>query len=219
MDLVQKLREKIESDIISHQFPTGKKLDEVQLAEFFGVSRTPVREALMQLSAIGLVELRPNRGAVIFDPAPHNLFEMFEVMGELEAMAGELAARRHSDEDLAKILAAQERCIIAAEKNDTDAYCHHNETFHCAIYAASHNIFLAEQCTALHHRLRPYRRLQFRFRHRIHASLQEHAEIIEAIKTGSGKAARQALLNHICVRGERFSDLIASLAARSKQEE
>lgn len=218
MDLVQKLREKIENDIIMHQYPSGKKLDETQLAQHFGVSRTPIREALMQLSAIGLVELRPNRGAVIIDPGPHRLFEMFEVMGELEAMAGELAARRHTYADIEAMNSAHQRCILSAEKNDTDAYYYDNEVFHQAIYNASHNMFLAEQCTALHQRLQPYRRLQLRFRNRLHTSLKEHAEIIEAITSGNGDAARQSLRNHICVQGERFGDLMASLAARPTQE-
>ena len=64
------------------------------LATRFGVSRTPVREALMQLDAIGLIEIRPRRGAVVIDPGPHRVYEMFEVMAELEGLAGSLAARR-----------------------------------------------------------------------------------------------------------------------------
>lgn len=218
MDLVQKLREKIENDIIMHQYPSGKKLDETQLAQHFGVSRTPVREALMQLSAIGLVELRPNRGAVLIDPGPHRLFEMFEVMGELEAMAGELAARRHTDQDIENIKTAHQRCIVSAENNDADAYYYDNEVFHHAIYNASHNSFLIEQCMALHQRLQPYRRLQLRFRNRIHSSLKEHAEIVEAIISGDGEAARQYLRMHISVQGERFGDLMASLATRPTVE-
>ena len=87
-----KLRDEIENEILKGEFEPGERLDEVQLATHFGVSRTPIREALMQLSAIGLVEIRPRRGAVVVDPGPERVFEMFEVMAELEGMAGALAA-------------------------------------------------------------------------------------------------------------------------------
>ena len=96
-----KLRDEIENGIVAGEFEPGERLDETQLAARFGVSRTPIREALMQLSAIGFVEIRPRRGAVVADPAPQRVFEMFEVMAELEGMAGALAARRHTEEALA----------------------------------------------------------------------------------------------------------------------
>ncbi|MGH7003339.1 MAG: GntR family transcriptional regulator, partial [Alphaproteobacteria bacterium] len=87
-NIVQKLRDEIENGIVTNQYSPGERLDEMQLATRFGVSRTPVREALMQLSAIGLVEIRPRRGAIVVDPGPHRIYEMFEVMAELEGMAG-----------------------------------------------------------------------------------------------------------------------------------
>ena len=78
-----KLRDEIENGIVTGAFAPGERLDEVQLAKRFGVSRTPIREALMQLGAIGLVEIRPRRGAVVVDPGPDRIYEMFEVMAEL----------------------------------------------------------------------------------------------------------------------------------------
>ena len=95
------LRDEIENSILSNEFLPGERLDETVLATRFGVSRTPVREALMQLDAIGLIEIRPRRGAVVIDPGPHRVYEMFEVMAELEGLAGSLAARR-LDEDRAQ---------------------------------------------------------------------------------------------------------------------
>jgi len=209
----QTLRDEIENAIVTGLFQPGERLDEVQLANRYGVSRTPIREALMQLGAIGLIEIRPRRGAVVAELGPERVFEMFEVMAELEAMAGALAARRHSETDAAAILAALEQCRSAAASNDTDRYYYENETFHRAIYAASHSGFLEEQCVALHRRLRPYRRLQLRVRNRMKVSLAEHGEIVDAIAAGDVERARFQLRNHIAVQGDRFGDLIATLRA------
>lgn len=76
------------------------------LATRFGVSRTPVRETLMQLDAIGLIEIRPRRGAVVIDLGPHRIYEVFEVMAELEGLAGSLAARRLDEESRETITVA-----------------------------------------------------------------------------------------------------------------
>lgn len=209
-----KLRDEIENGIVTGEFEPGERLDEVQLATRFGVSRTPIREALMQLSAIGLVETRPRRGAVVVDPAPERIYEMFEVMAEMEGMAGALAARRHTDDDRLALMSAHQRCEAAAASEDTDRYYYDNEVFHCAIYAASRSTFLEEQCMVLHKRLRPYRRLQLRVRNRMKVSLNEHGEIVAAILAGDAEAARSLLRGHVAVQGDRFGDLIANLGRR-----
>ncbi|SFU23088.1 GntR family transcriptional regulator [Mesorhizobium sp. YR577] len=209
-----KLRDEIENGIVTGELEPGERLDEVQLATRYGVSRTPIREALMQLNAIGLVDIRPRRGAVVADPAPQRVFEMFEVMAEMEGMAGAYAARRHTDEDRQALLAAHARCERSAVSNDTDTYYYDNEVFHRAIYAASHSGFLEDQCGALHRRLRPYRRLQLRVRNRMKVSFNEHSGIVKAILDGDAAAARQLLRDHVVVQNERFSDLIANLAKR-----
>lgn len=211
-----KLRDEIENGIVTGVFVPGERLDEVQLATRFGVSRTPIREALMQLSAIGLVEIRPRRGAVVVDPAPERVFEMFEVMAEMEGMAGALAARRYSEADRLALTESHARCEAAANSEDTDRYYYENEIFHRAIYAASHSGFLEEQCMTLHRRLRPYRRLQLRVRNRMKVSLKEHEEIVAAILAGDAEAARARLRSHIAVQGDRFSDLVASLGKRER---
>ncbi len=208
------LRDEIENAILSNEFVPGERLDEMVLATRFGVSRTPVREALMQLDAIGLIEIRPRRGAVVIDPGPHRVYEMFEVMAELEGLAGSLAARRLSPDARAAITEAHDRCRRSAEAGDSDAYYYDNEDFHKAIYGASQSEFLQEQCAQLHRRLRPYRRLQLRVRNRLSTSFQEHCSIVDAIFSGDGDEARRLLRGHVGIQGERFSDLVANMAAR-----
>ena len=212
-----KLRDEIENGIVSGTLAPGERLDEVQLANRFGVSRTPIREALMQLGAIGLVEIRPRRGAVVVDPGPNRIYEMFEVMAELEGMAGALAARRHTEEDRDKLLSAHAECERSMKSGDADAYYYDNEIFHHAIYQASHSGFLFDQCAALHRRLRPYRRLQLRVRNRMKVSFGEHAGIVEAILAGEAETVRGLLRSHIAVQGDRFGDLVASLARNGQK--
>jgi len=208
----EKLREAIEENIATGAFPPGMHLDETELAQKFGVSRTPLREALIQLSSMGIVALRPRRGAVVAEVTPQRLLEMFEVMAELEAMCGRLGARRMSDADHAALVEAHKACEAAKLSADADAYYHQNELFHYAIYAGSHSGFLIEQTTAMHRRLRPYRRLQLRVRNRLSTSFAEHGGIVEALLAGDAELASERLRSHILVQGERFTDLLASLA-------
>jgi DNA-binding GntR family transcriptional regulator len=205
------LREAIEERIATGLYPPGTRLDESELAAEFAVSRTPIREALIQLTSEGLVDMRPRRGAVVVDVPPQRLCEMFEVMAELEAMCARLAARRISVEEEAHLLAAHAASQEARDRGDPDAYFYLNEEFHQLIYAASHNEFLNEQAIQLQRRLRPYRRLQLRVRDRVRNSFDEHSGIVEAICSGDGERAAQLLREHVTVQGERFGDLIASL--------
>src|SRR6476620_2353222 len=86
------LREILEEEIATGQLPPGTRLDDTELSERFKVSRTPIREALIQLASVGIVEARPRRGVIIPQLTAQRLIEMFEVMAELESMCGRLAA-------------------------------------------------------------------------------------------------------------------------------
>jgi DNA-binding GntR family transcriptional regulator len=213
----ERVRELIEEGIATGEFPPGMRLDETELAERFDVSRTPLREALFQLASAGIVVMQPRRGTVVAEVTPHRLVEMFEVMGELEAMCGRLAARRMSALDHQHLLEAHRACERASKVMDPDAYYYENERFHHLIYDGSHNEFLREQATALHRRLRPYRRLQLRVRDRLPTSFHEHEGIVEAIIAGDADLTAQRLREHVVVQGQRFADLIASLAGLHRE--
>lgn len=208
----EQLRETIEERIATGSYLPGMKLDETELAKEFGVSRTPIREALIQLASAGLIDARPRRGAVVSAISPQRLYEMFEVMAELEAMCARLAARRITEEECKKLKSSHRACEEMRDKNRPDEYYRRNEQFHEEIYYASHNQFLIEEATALHRRLRPYRRLQLRVRDRMHTSFSEHTAIIDAISAGDGDLAADLLRKHITVQGERFADLVASIS-------
>jgi DNA-binding GntR family transcriptional regulator len=212
MNHASKLRRRLEDAIVTGKLAPGTRLDEVSLAKEFGLSRTPIREALFQLEAIGLVEIRPRRGATVSAPDLQRLIEMFETMAELEASCARLASRRITRNDEAALLAAHRACIATATAEDHDAYYAENAAFHAAIYHASHNSFLAEQSLALHRRLTSFRRVQLRARNRIAQSLQEHEDIVQAILAGDGDQAARRIRDHIVIQSERFSDVVASLA-------
>jgi DNA-binding GntR family transcriptional regulator len=206
----EKIRESLEQRIIEGEFEDGDRLDEVSLAAHFGVSRTPLREALRMLAGSGLVELVPQRGAFVRHPGIVELVEMFEVMAELEALCGRLAARRISSGDLAELTVAARDCEQAMQKDDPDAYYQSNEEFHQRIYKAAGNSFLVAEAGRLQRRLRPFRRMQLRAKGRMRQSMAEHHEILKALGAGDPLAAADALRSHVIVQGERFHDLLAS---------
>lgn len=211
------LREAIEEQIAIGKLKPGHHLDETELAKEFGVSRTPIREALIQLASMGIIEMRPRRSAVVAEISPHKLVEMFEVMSEIEAICARLAARRMSPTDHAELLVAHHACEAARKAPDPDEYFYRGEVFHDCIYAGSHNAFLIEQARTLHRRLRPYRRLQLRVRGRIDTSFSEHDAVVKAIIEGNSDVAGALLRDHIMIQGQRFTDLIASLSRISTQ--
>jgi DNA-binding GntR family transcriptional regulator len=208
----ERVRELIEEGIATGEFAPGMRLDETELALRFDVSRTPLREALFQLASAGIVEMQPRRGTIVAEVTPHRLVEMFEVMAELEAMCGRLAARRMSAQEHERLMEAHRACERSCKVMDPDGYYYENERFHHLIYEGSHNAFLTEQASALHRRLRHYRRLQLRVRDRLPTSFGEHEGIVEAILRGDADLTAQRLREHVVVQGQRFADLISSLA-------
>jgi DNA-binding GntR family transcriptional regulator len=205
------LRDAIEEMIAVGKLAPGQHLDETELAAAFGVSRTPIRETLILLASMGLVVIRPRRGAVVAELGPQELLERFEVMSELEAVIGRLAARRMTLAEQEALLAAHAACKEAVDASDPDDYYVKNEAFHEAIYAGSHNQFLVEQARSLYRRLRPYRRLQLRVRDRVNNSYAEHEGLVRAILAGDGELAARLAREHVMIQGQRFSDLMASL--------
>lgn len=204
------VRESLEHLIVSGEFEDGERLDETRLAARLGVSRTPLREAFQMLSASGLVELIPRRGAFVRQPDVVEMFEMFEVMAELEAMCGRLAARRCTEAELDALNVAADGCDAALDRGEVDLYYRENEVFHNLLYQASGNGFLAAEAKRLHKRLQPFRRMQLRVRGRMRQSMQEHRDILTAIEAADEDLAARTLRSHIAIQGEKFNDLMAT---------
>ncbi len=205
------IAEAIEGLIFDGTYSDGDRLDEIRLAEHFGVSRTPVREAFQRLALSGLVEQIPRRGVFVRQPGPVELIEMFEVMAEIEAVCGRLAALRISDAALSELQDANRKCRAAVEAQDADGYYRENERFHRIIYAQSGNSFLEQEALRLHKRLKPFRRQQLRLRGRMRQSMAEHEDVVTALTEGDATKAADALRRHVAVQGEKFHHLMASL--------
>ncbi|MGH1412051.1 MAG: GntR family transcriptional regulator [Pelagimonas sp.] len=210
------IAEELEERIFDGSYSDGDRLDEVRLAEQFGVSRTPLREALQRLARSGLVEHIPRRGAFVRQPGVVELMEMFEVMAEVEAVCGRLAAKRISDQALLDLHDANNKCQKAIDAQDPDSYYIENERFHKIIYRESGNAFLASETGTLHRRLQPFRRQQLRLRGRMAQSMSEHKAILEALEQGNSEAAADALRSHVAIQGEKFHSLMATLKSAAE---
>lgn len=205
------IAQNLEEQILTGRFPPGTRLDEARLAEEFKVSRTPIREAFHRLALSGLVEQQPRRGVFVHRTSPVEIMEMFEVMAELEALCGRLAARRATDAAVAELRQANDCCRRAFEAGDVGLYYDHNGIFHHLLYAQSGNRYLEQEASRLHRRLKPYRRMQLHLRGRLRQSLEEHAAIVDAIAAGDPAAADELLRAHVGVQGEKFQHLMAGL--------
>jgi len=199
----EELRLQLADEIVRGVLPPGSGLDETDIARRFNVSRTPVREALRQLVASGLVEARAHRGAVVAQPSLDRLTGMFEAMAELEAICAGLAAERMPAVERQKLEAIHEELRVLSYAGNPEQFHEVNERFHNAIYAGSQNDYIAEMTLATRVRVQPFRRAQFRNLGRLAKSHAEHDRVVVAIMRGDKVGAAAAMRAHIeLVRGE-----------------
>jgi DNA-binding GntR family transcriptional regulator len=194
---VEQMVRSIADLIVTGELVPGEKLDEVSLAARFEVSRTPVREALRELGAMGLVGREPNRSAVVTNVTGSYLHSMFEAMAELEGVCARLAADRMTAEERAMLERdhrGSEQWVLAGAEED---YAAHNTDFHTRLYRGAHNDHIFEMVTQTRARLSPFRRAQFRLPGRLARSFAEHERIVQAILNRDAVAAGQAAHSHV----------------------
>lgn len=195
--LSDRIRNALTDEIALGTLEAGAQLDEQQLADRFGASRTPVREALRQLAVSGLVEIRPRRGAVVTRMTPALIMEMFDAMAEIEALCVRLATHRMTPLERSHLLRLHDSSEEMLLAGDVDAYDAFNRAFHESIYAGTHNSFLAEQALAMRTRLSAFRRTQLRQNMRMDHSRAEHGGVMEAIAEGDGDKAASRMRAHM----------------------
>lgn len=211
--LAEKLASAIADGILSGTLPPGERLDEMSLAEQHGVSRTPVREALRQLTTSGLIDMRPRKGAVVSKVTPEQLESLFVAMAEMEATCARLAAMSMTPIERRRLQARHETMTALATTGDIEAYSDANVAFHSAIYAGAHNAPLAEFALALRRRVGPFRRAQFQIGGRLERSNQEHDAVVRAIVSGNVAGAHAAMLHHVSLVEDAFETFSAINAA------
>ncbi|MGM5022167.1 GntR family transcriptional regulator [Tardiphaga sp. 367_B4_N1_1] len=206
----------IRTEIESGAIRPGTRLEEKPLSERFGVSKTPIREALIQLSSLGLVELKQRRGATVTVLSIDQVISMFEVMTELESMAAKLAASRMSKGDREKLAALHASAEGAVSANDFEQYDALNKQFHELIYRGSGNDYLEANIKDVRARLRVYRRYPFQKPGRLLQSFTDHGQIVAAIAKGDPEAASVIMRDHIEIGGRVFADLVVEMGRQAE---
>ena len=195
--LPETLADSLRERILNGEFKEGDALIQDALALEYNVSRMPVREALRQLAASGLVEARAHRGAVVAQPSIERLGGMFEAMAELEALCAGMAAERMTPAERYRLEAIHEELRVLSHAGDPDRFHAVNEQFHSFIYAGSQNGHIAEITLATRKRVQPFRRAQFRNLGRLAQSHAEHDRVVVAILRGDRNGAAGAMRAHI----------------------
>jgi len=191
------LRDLIAEEIVCGRLGPGMPLEEVEIARRFGVSRTPVREAIRELTAIGLVEARAHRSAIVSRPSSERLRAMFDTLAELEGLCAGLAALKMTVAERRRLQELHGGLAKLVEGDDVRRYHRMNEQFHRTIYAGSHNDYLAELTSLTRTRLSPFSHLQFRALGRLNHSHAEHDKVVAAILRRDRPAAVAAMRRHI----------------------
>jgi DNA-binding GntR family transcriptional regulator len=195
--LHEQVARRLRQMLVENRIPPGAKLNERELSEELEVSRTPLREAIKMLAAEGLVELLPNRGAIAVQLDEADVLNTFEVMAGLEALSGELAARRITDAELAEIRAMHFEMLAAYTRRDLSAYYRLNADIHVAINAAAKNPVLTATYNQVNARLQALRFRSNQDEAKWKHAMLEHERMVEALGKRDGTAMRKLLLQHL----------------------
>ena len=213
-ELIDRLREMI---VIGDLEP-GTKVPEQNLATKFGVSRTPLREALKVLASEGLITLTPNKGATISQLTLEDLEEAFPVMGALEALSGELACERISDAAIGAIRQLHEQMIVHYQANEMPEYFRCNQEIHNQILAAADNATLTNMYRSLSGRVRRARYVANISKTRWEQAVREHEEIIAALSARNGTALSEVLKRHLVNKFETVKETIRAAGIANTQD-
>ncbi len=200
------VEQQIVEDIIGGHIAPGAKLDEQMLATRFNVSRTPVREALRQLLATGLVESIPRRGAVVASFGPERLSQLYEALGELESLCAQLAAKRMTAIERKELELALKPLQDAAAQGNRDIYLARSDALHDVVHRGCHNPFLVDLVRGYRMRSLPFRNLQPYSRERVKSSIEERQRIVAAIMAQDAEGAARAMREHVATSLMRALD-------------
>lgn len=195
--IAARIQKSLSSRIIKGELRPGYKLDEQMLATEFGVSRTPIREALRQLGARGLIDLVPRRGGIVAQISIDQLADMLDAECEMEALCARLASQRMSAVDKGALLECHRQAKSLTRDRDETRYLAINQNFHDMICDGAHNATLAAMTRDLRDRLAPFRQSQSEsLVGRLTLSHDEHTLVVDAIASGNPDAAYNAMLRH-----------------------
>lgn len=183
--------------IVEGQLPAGSRINERELCEQLGISRTPLREAVKVLAAEGLIEITPNRGASVAEMSLSDVLEAFELMAGLESLSGELACERVSDAELVELKRLHDAMVECRKREDLSGYYNHNRQIHNLIIQATRNHTLRQVYETTNRRLHA---LRFRSNFDVQKwdrAIAEHETILEALSTRNGPRLSAILKQHL----------------------
>jgi DNA-binding GntR family transcriptional regulator len=183
--------------IVDGALAAGERVDERALCAAFGVSRTPLREALKVLAGEGLIDLLPNRGARVARLDPRDVADMFEVMASLESLAGRLAASRASDAEIDEVGRLHGAMVAAFQRRELAGYFRLNQAIHETILEAARNPVLSQTYRGLAGRIRRARYQANMTEDRWAAAVAEHETILAALRARDGERIGALLAEHL----------------------
>ncbi len=208
-----KIRAEIERLVQTGTLLPGDAIDEAGLASQHGVSRTPIREAMIQLQAQGLLTSMPRGGMLVAKMDLQQLLSLWELLAELEAVAARLACQRMTPDELLAIAKANEQGRAAVELDDRAAWQACNLAFHELIYRATRNPYLRQDVLRIRARTGFYRQHAFGALGKIKTSFEQHQRLVEAFQAGDADAASAAMVAHMrpARDAQAMSDFIINL--------
>ena len=206
--LHNELADRLRHMIVEGELAPGEKLAEKELCDQFGVSRTPLREAMRVLATEGLVQLTPNRGCAVAKLTLADLDEAFPIMGALEALSGELACQHITDAELARIRELHDRMVAKYQAGALRDYFKLNEQIHQMILDAARNPTLAQMQLSLSGRVRRARYMANMSPARWSAAVAEHERILEALSARDGKRLAVILKEHLANKLETVKEAL-----------
>jgi DNA-binding GntR family transcriptional regulator len=210
--LLDTVYDKLCEAIFHSEIAPGSRLSVPLLAARFGVSRSPIKEAVQQLVSDGIAEAIPRRGVFVAQFDYSDLLNLLEIMAPLEAMAGRLAARHRTEADVKALEHIIARLEEASAMGDASVYAKWDSHFHKAIVRMSQNGRLDYFLRILHNQIRLVSRLVFSAPTMVRASLAEHKAIARAIRARDGDLAGRALENHVLRSRERVEKHVVRTA-------
>ena len=195
--LYEQVAERLRNRIYAHELAPGAWIDEQALAQEYGISRTPMREALKVLAAEGLVQLKPRRGCYVTELSERDLDEIFPVMALLEGRCAFEAAQRANAAELAELARLHERLEKYAAESDTDRFFEANQAFHLAVQQLAGNRWLSQLINDTRKLMKLTRRDSLRLEGRLKQSLTEHRAILSAIQRHDANDAGRLMQNHL----------------------
>ena len=197
MKVSDQIRMRIESAIASGELLPGDAIDDVALAHHYKVSRTPVREALLQLQAQGILTSTPRGGSMVAQMNLQQLLSLWELLAELEGIAVRLACERMTNDDLKALMKVHRSSKKIADKEDMDGWQEANLKFHEIIYEGARNPFLRQEVLRIRSRTGIYRRHAFGALGRIKSSYDQHEKIVNAVEKRDADAASLCMADHM----------------------